>query len=418
LRSRKLRPVAPSHAASYGSDGGVISLTQASARRLRVARFPPSPGENPYLRLLYTELSQLGVELAEEPPFSSRWLWRARRDVHLLHFHWRPDHYYAWCRFRRDERDRPPLGSQELGSWIRLVSFAGRLAVARLLGYRIVWTIHEVYPPETAGRPQGTISRRVDRIGSRLLARASQVLLAHDEATAQGARAEFGRAARGIRVLPHGSYVGIYAPGRPRAAVRAELGLSDDSFGFLFFGKLRPDKASELLVEAFRSTPGDRLALIVAGRIEDDGSRAVLEEAAERDPRIKLLLDFVPAERVRELFEASDVAVFPRSEPWTSGSLILALSLGVPAVAARLSPYDDLLGSGRAGWLFSPGDVESLRGALLEAAAESARVPEKGAAALEYARALPTWGDIAARTAELMWGAVNGRGGHVGGASR
>jgi beta-1,4-mannosyltransferase len=397
--------------------GGRISLIEASDRRLRVARFPPSPGQNPYLRLLYSELSQLGVDLAEEPPFSLGWLWRARHDVHLLHFHWRPDHYYAWCRFRRDKIDRPPLGSQELGSWIRLVSFAARLAAARLLGYRVVWTIHEVYPPETSGRPRGAISRQVDRIGSRLLARASQVLLAHDEATARGAKAAFGRAVDTVHVVPHGSYLGIYPRGRSRELLRAELGLSKDCFVFLCFGKLRPDKAVEFLVEAFSSIPDERLALVVAGQIEDDQARDLLEDAAANDPRIKLRLAFVPLEGVRELFEAADVVVFPRSQPWTSGSLILALSLGVPAVAARLSPYDELLGSGRAGWLFDPGDVESLRGALLEARAESARVQEKGAAALEHAQAMPAWSDIAARTADLMWGAVNGRAANGRGAS-
>jgi beta-1,4-mannosyltransferase len=386
-------------------------LIQESARRsIRVARFPPSPGQNPYLRLLHDELSRFGVKLAAEPPFSLAWLWRARRKVDVLHFHWRPDHYYAWYRFSRDETDRPPLGSQELGSWMRLTSFAARLAAARLLGYRVVWTIHEVYPPETAGRPHGAISRRVDRVGSRLLAHASQVLLAHDEATARRARTEFGRAAREINVLPHGSYVGVYPPGRPRSLVRKEIGLSQDSFVFLFFGKLRPDKAAELLVDAFRSTTDDRLALVVAGQVQDVGSHDLLAGAAASDPRITLLLDFVPVERVRELFEASDVAVFPRSEPWTSGSLILALSLGVPAITARVSPYDELLGEGRAGWLFSPGDVGSLREALLEAASDSTQVSEKGAAALERAMTLPSWSEIAASTAELLRGAANGQG--------
>jgi beta-1,4-mannosyltransferase len=350
------------------------------------------------------------VEVAAEPSFSLGWLRRRRRDVDVLHFHWRPDHYYASFRWTRDVGDRPPAGSQELGSWIRLASFAGRLAVARLLGYRIAWTIHEVYPPETASRPPGTISRRVDRVGSRLLARASHILLAHDEATAQRARAELGHSVQSVRVVPHGSYLGVYPAGRPRATIRAELALPDDAFVFLCFGKMRPDKSVALLVEAFRSIVDDKLALVVAGRVEDEGYRRLLEEAAAADPRIKLWLEYVPHERVRELFEASDAAVFPRSEQWTSGSLILTLSLGVPAVAAGLPPYDELLGWGRAGWLFRPGDIDSFRTTLIEAAADPRRAA-KGAAALQQAEELPAWSDIASSTAELLRNAVDRRNG-------
>jgi glycosyltransferase involved in cell wall biosynthesis len=350
------------------------------------------------------------VEVVAEPPLSLDWLWRQRHEVDVLHFHWRPDHYYAWTLSKREGRRRPPVGSQELGSWIRLPSFAGRLAAARLLGYRIAWTIHEVYPPETAERPPGTISRRVDRVGGRLLARASHVQLTHDDETAERARAELGRAVRGIHVVPHGSYVGVYPPGRPRADIRAELALADDVLIFLAFGQIRPDKSLPLLLEAFRSIPDRKLALVVAGRVCEHGSRRLLEEAAAEDSRIRLRLEYVPPERVRELFEAVDAAVFARSETWTSGSLILALSLGIPVVAAGLPPYDELVGRGRAGWLFRPGDVDSLRATLLEAAADPQRAA-KGAAALEQAEALSAWSEIASSTAKLLRGASGRRNG-------
>ena len=52
--------------------------------------------------------------------------------------------------------------------------------------------------------------------------------------------------------------------------------------------------------------------------------------AAAADERIKPLLEFIPDERVSELFAASDAAVCPRQDGGTSGALILALSMGVP----------------------------------------------------------------------------------------
>ena len=168
----------------------------------------------------------------------------------------------------------PMTGPRLAGkSWLlgatRLLCGASRFGAAGL-GSRIVWTIHEVYPPQTASRPPGTISRRVDRVGSRLLARASHGLIAHDAATAERARAEFGRAIRNVRIVPHGSYIGVYR--RPsRATVRAELEVPNDAVVFLCFGVLRPDKSVALLMDAFRSTRDENLALVVAGRVEDVG---------------------------------------------------------------------------------------------------------------------------------------------------
>ena len=375
---------------------------------LRLARFPPARAGNPYYRLLYDGLREFGVELVAEPVLSVGWLWRARRDVDVLHFHWRPDRYYAWRRPLSDP-DLPPPRWQNVRSWIRLGGFAWRLVASRLLGYGVVWTIHEVYPPETATRPAGAVSRRIDRLGGRLLARRCSLLLSHDAATAERARAEFGRPASRIEIVPHGSYVGVYPSGRPRAEVRRELDIAPDAFTFLCFGALRPDKAVGLVLDSFRSVDCPDVVLVVAGGVEDPRPRDRVLAAAAADARIRPRLHFVDDDRLRELFGAVDAVVLGRSEVWTSGSLILALSLGVPAVAAALPPYDELLAGGEAGWLFQAGDVESLRAAMETAAASPDDARAKGAVALRQAEQFPSWLEIAERTAALMLQRCDGR---------
>jgi glycosyltransferase involved in cell wall biosynthesis len=343
--------------------------------------------------------------MVAEPDFSFAWLWRARRDVDILHFHWRPDKYYSWARPKpgTQEFDRPPPRSQGMRSWLRLATFAAKLRSARILGYRVAWTIHEVLPPETVTRPPGSISRRLDRIGSRLLARRCDVLLCHDAATKGRAREELGKAADHIEVVAHGSYLEVYPRGRGREKVRHELEIPANAFTFLCFGAVRPDKSIDFVLQAFSSIENDDLALVVAGDVEDARSRRSLLAAAAADPRIKLRLEFVPHDSVRELFDAADAAVIGRSEVWTSGSLILSLSLGVPVIAAALPPSNELLDHGCAGWLFRPADADSLRAQMLEAAgADDEAVRAKKAAAICQAQRLPSWAEIAARTAALM----------------
>jgi glycosyltransferase involved in cell wall biosynthesis len=146
---------------------------------------------------------------------------------------------------------------------------------------------------------------------------------------------------------------------------------------------------------------------LVAGRVGDREVGLRVAEAAVRDTRIRALPEFVADERVAELFAAADAAVLARSEVWTSGSLILALSLGVPAVAARMSPYSELIGPEAAGWLFEPDDVGSLRAALERAAADQSGARNgRSAAACDRAAQLPSWPQMAQATADLMLAAA------------
>ena len=108
--------------------------------------------ENPYQQVLYRELAAHGFELVEDADFKLGWLWRARGSVGVLHFHW-PQNYYRWW--------RPPVALRSALSWLKMALFGVRLLAARTLGFTIVWTIHEVYPHERAGRG-------LDRVGSRL----------------------------------------------------------------------------------------------------------------------------------------------------------------------------------------------------------------------------------------------------------
>lgn len=350
--------------------------------RLALAQLPP-PGrtQNPYTELLYAALADQGLPRAPFPGFTFGALWRSRRTVAVLHFHWRPDLSYA-----------PSLAKvgvigarRRLQATAQLCRFAIRLACARLLGYRIVWTIHEVRPPR---------HERIDRIGQSLLARASSVLLAHDRAVADRLREELGRPL-GIEIVPHGTFKGVYVVNRPSDDVRAELGIPVTAFVFLCFGQLRRDKEISFLLEAFAAADVPQAYLVIAGVPHHWPSRHRVELAAERDERIRAMLETVPAERVGELFGMSDAFVLARSQAWTSGSLILSLSLGVPVVAADLPPVVELLGDSEAGWLFKPGDVDSLAQTLRRAALDPRALAHRRRAAQLRGEQLPSWPEVA-----------------------
>jgi beta-1,4-mannosyltransferase len=362
-----------------------VTGTQSSARettasplpdRMGIASLPPPIAANPYQRLLYEQLERHGLRLEPVDRLRATWLWRARHTVGRLHFHW-PQVYYH----------DPRLGGA--ASWVRLTLFAGRLAAARLLGYRIAWTVHQVHPHESP-------SRRLDLLAGRLLAAASDVVIVHDQATASAVVSQLGRRHR-VHVVAHPAYAGAYPAGRTRSAVRAALGLSDDTFTFLCFGHVRAYKGLDLLLDAFAAADAGETALIVAGAPVDPAVAAAVERAAAEDPRIIPLLAHVPDDRVAELHAASDAAVVARSDGGTSGALALALTLGLPVVAC--DAYADRIGE--AGWTFRAGDLGSLRAALERAATDPDAAARGAAAGSAHP---PGWAEIGHRTASLFRG--------------
>lgn len=362
------------------------SARQAADRARPIASFPPAIPENPYQQLLYAELEGHGFRSAGRFPLKVKALWQARGDRPVLHFHW-PQGYYV-----------SPVGRglvRTLLTWVRLVVFTGRLLLARLLGYRIVWTVHEVFPHERAGRG-------VDLAGGLVLSRLAHVLVVHDRATAEQAQRAFRLPAKRFSVIPHGTFSGVYPDGRDRAAVRAELGIAENVVVFLAFGHVRAYKRLDMLLEAFEALERNDVALVVAGVVVDPESGDEVRLAAERDERIVPLLTFLPDEQVSELFGASDVAVISRSDGGTSGALILAMSLGVPVVSSANEAYDELTGGEDAAWFFTPGETASLTDALDRAAGDGTRA-QKAANARELCKPL-SWEEIGERTAALMRG--------------
>jgi beta-1,4-mannosyltransferase len=353
--------------------------------RLALAQLPP-PGQspNPYADLLYRALADEGLPRATFPGLSIRALWRCRRTVAVLHFHWRPDHAYAPCL----SKGRMPEARRRLQANVELWRFAVRLVCARVLGYRIAWTVHETQPPRHA---------RIDRMGQALLARASSVLMAHDRAVADQLRDELGYPLQ-IEIVPHGTFKGVYAVKRSAEEVRRELGIPTDAFVFLCFGQVRSDKEIPFLLDAFSTADIQDAYLVIAGDCHHPPSGRRVEAAALRDGRIRAMLHPITADRVGELFGMADAFVLARSRVWTSGSLILALSHGVPVVAPRLPPVMELLDDESAGWLFEPGDVGSLAQTLDTAAHDRAGAAAKRSAARLRGEEIPAWSDVAQRT--------------------
>ena len=125
-------------------------------------RLPPSdPNNNPYGELLCQALERRGVEVEFTLPFDEDYLRRNQGRIDILHFNWPHHDYY---------HDDAALMEQ------RMQAFVGNLELARELGYKVVWTAHNLYPHDRTHHEAGGIAaffavvgvlRRVGRCGLR-----------------------------------------------------------------------------------------------------------------------------------------------------------------------------------------------------------------------------------------------------------
>jgi len=351
------RRLAPLGQRSFGDKGTRRQGDKEQPPRLPLSPSPPLPASPAQMRVViaapaqmnpYPVLFHQAVQQADPALDCALWRWglswrrllRLSRP-HVLHLHWLELLY---------RHDAPWLA--RLFHWTNTMLV---IAAARLLGVRIVYTVHNVWQHEQGGR-------WLYRLASRFVLRIADVVHVHSEP----AREELLRTfhCRGpVVVIPHGNYVTWYANECSRGAARQWLGLPLDAFVYLSLGQVRPYKGVEELLEAFASLAGRESILLIAGRVQPPEYGEQVRARSADDSRVRLHLDYVPDDKVQVFMNGADVAVLPYRRTTTSGAAILALSFGLPAIAPALGPFPPLLGQG-AGVLYDPQRPQALVEAL------------------------------------------------------
>jgi len=168
-----------------------------------------------------------------------------------------------------------------------------------------------------------------------------------------------------IHVIPHGIYDHYRRMDRSKA--REILNIND--FTILFFGLLRPYKGVKYLVKAFEMLPKDVIKdsrLLIVGETWEDRESIEIIKRSKFSKRITLINKYVPDDEVSLYFSASDVLVVPYTRASQSGVAHIAMSFGIPIVASYVGGLKDSLSRYKGTVFVNPGDVYSLRDAILE----------------------------------------------------
>ena len=297
---------------------------------MKVYAFPQAG--NPYQRLLYAAMRASDVEVVYLPAATSSqtlniillpWslLTGRLRGIRILHIHWVYLFAPLWVQ-------RVPGGRRLMQVW-----FTVCLGVARRLGYRIVWTAHNVLPHTQVFSDDMAARRR--------LARGCDAAIVHSNATIPAIRS---LGAVDIRVIEAGSYVGEYPDTLDRAEARSRLGLGADEGVISCVGLIESYKGIDWLLEAARRLqPQVRLRIVIAGRCQDEVLlEHLLALAAEVSDRVIHRFEYIPDDELQIYLRSADLAIFPFKTITNSSSVLLALSFGTPVLIPALDEFEDI----------------------------------------------------------------------------
>ena len=300
--------------------------------------WPDYSGGNPYQKLLYAKASETAEVVAGDIDAALRVIETksARAQDVVFHLHW----LNALFRGITTEDAAQTVAETFLTKLVRL----------RLAGARLIWTIHNTLSHDTAfARIEADLSERIAEL--------ADVIHLHSAGSGTEVAAVFALPVEKVRISRHGHYIGAYPDFVSRDMARQYLGIGRDEDVILFTGLVRPYKGVDDLVMAFRALLADRpqARLIIAGHPWFD-PLAALEPALTEAERARILSTgrYVDDAELQLFFRAADVAAYPYQRTLTSGSLLLALSFGVPTVIPRNAMTAEVLDGQTAGHVYDP----------------------------------------------------------------
>ncbi|MGC4073529.1 MAG: glycosyltransferase family 4 protein [Nibricoccus sp.] len=168
-------------------------------------------------------------------------------------------------------------------------------------------------------------------------------------------------------VLPWGIDLRLIDKVRKRNEIRAAMGIGDKVM-ILHTRGLEPIYGISTLLTGFLSAYRNNGSLVLV--LASTGSQTNLVSSFIAENNLKdvvILLGRLDSEKVYDLFSAADIYLSCALCDGTSVSLLESMALGVVPIVPDVGGNKEWIKDGSRGWLFTPGDQNSLANALIDA---------------------------------------------------
>jgi glycosyltransferase involved in cell wall biosynthesis len=188
-----------------------------------------------------------------------------------------------------------------------------------------------------------------------------------------------------LRVVPNGVDPAFFDVARSPHAASGPL---------LFFGRVEPEKGSDVLLRAFADSAHSGRELHVVG--EGHGAAALLRAADRAGVSARLRLHpWEQADALRARLGNAALAVLPSREESFGNAVAEAMAAGTPVVSTTAGSIPELVESGRTGWLVPADDASALRCAIDALLADPDSAEALGRAARSAVQQRCSWDQVA-----------------------
>ncbi|MHA1988474.1 MAG: glycosyltransferase, partial [Promethearchaeota archaeon] len=112
-----------------------------------------------------------------------------------------------------------------------------------ILKVKIIWTVHNMYHHES-------LHPYLEKIFKRVFIKRVDIVTCHCKQAKKRIHREFKAPLNKIVVIPHGNYIGCYENDISREEAREALKLDESDLVILYFGRIRPYKGVDYLLES------------------------------------------------------------------------------------------------------------------------------------------------------------------------
>jgi glycosyltransferase involved in cell wall biosynthesis len=315
-------------------------------------QFHPEYGwENEYIELFYKALEPYGLRARDRLIIRDKILREQAPQLDIIQIQWCPERLWRGGSHRLQH-----LHVDRILKYLRVARLWKDLRLAKRLGLRVIWTVHDFNHHDGDGF--------VDRWGYRVLARSADLCICHSDKTRRDVLRRYWVRPERTVTMPMGNYDGVFPPAVSRSRTLSDLGLPQDRKTLVCFGLIRPYKGFDLALDALRVLDNE-YQLIVAGRPLEPRFGNELRERAQGMPHVRLIMERVDKQRLADFIHAADCVIMPYRRITGSGALLASLTLARGVVASDLPFFREILAQEpEAGVLSTPGDARDIARAI------------------------------------------------------
>lgn len=272
---------------------------------MKIVYHPYGSGDNMYTDIILEGLRKRKFEIIPLSDFFSNY-----RDIKIIHLNW----------------------YENIASLLNFLNKTTKLIIFKILGKKLVWTMHNKEPHENK-KPS------LQKIFRNLLIFFADKIIIHSWDSKEELLKKGRKIVNKISYLPHPDYIDVYGQ---IEEVNSKLA-NKTPLNLLFIGLVRPYKNLELLIDCVE-TLGDKVKLIIAGKPKNDEYAMILQKKAFSNKNIKLDLTFIEDKKLIKYLTDSDLVVLPykMNSVLNSGTVLLSFSYGRSVICPNIGTINDI----------------------------------------------------------------------------